>query len=70
MLILLRTATVFLPFVFLGCSSIVTTPVKVASHLVVKPTKIVTKAALDIVEEPVKRTIKWAKPTRPLKIIP
>jgi hypothetical protein len=49
---------------------LVTTPLKVASDLVVKPTKIVTKAALDVVEEPAKRAIKWAKPTRPWKMIP
>ena len=48
----------------------VTNPLKVASDLVVKPTKIVTKAALDVVEEPAKRAIKWAKPTRPWKMIP
>jgi len=69
-LIFLRSLTVFLSLAFLGCTSIVTAPVNLAKHIVVKPTKIVTKAALDVVEEPVKRSIKWAKPSRPWKLIP
>ena len=36
---------VLLSLASVGCASLVTTPLKVASDLVVKPTKIVTKAA-------------------------
>ena len=70
MSLLIRIYAIFFSLAFSGCASLVTTPLKVASDLVVKPTKIVTKAALDVVEEPAKRAIKWAKPTRPWKMIP
>ena len=66
----IRIFAILLSLASVGCAPLVTTPLKVASDLVVKPTKIVTKAALDIVEEPAKRAIKWAKPTRPWKMIP
>ena len=70
MLLLIRLFVILLSLASVGCASLVSKPLKVANDLVVKPTKIVTKAARDVVEEPAKRAIKWAKPTRPWKMIP
>jgi hypothetical protein len=45
----------------------VTKPLKLAVDLTFKPVKIITDATIDLVEKPVRKVVKIAKPKNPLK---
>ena len=59
---LLRLALAVVLVTGVSCAKIVTVPVQTAVNLTLKPAKIITDAAVDLVEKPVRTAISVVKP--------
>lgn len=56
-------------FAFVGCTKMVTTPVKAVVDMTLKPAKIVTDATVDLIEKPVRKTVNMARSAKPSSLL-